>query len=85
MATIEWKRNAIKQLSKIDSVQRPKIVKAIKSLEEFRTANNVKPLSNHQYDYRLRVGNYRVMFDVSNGNVEIVMIQEVKKRNESTY
>ena len=45
MATIEWKRKAIKQLSKIDSAQRPKIVKAVKSLENFRTANNVKPSS----------------------------------------
>lgn len=38
----------------------------------------MKALTNHQYDYRLRVGSYRVMFDVVNDNVEIVMIQEVK-------
>ena len=85
MATIEWKRKAIKQLSKIDSVQRPKITNAVNSLTNYRTANNVKALQNHQYDFRLRVGNYRVMFDVVNGNVEIVLIQEVKKRDETTY
>jgi len=85
MANIEWKRKAIKQLSKIDSVQRPKIKDAVNSLTDYRNAKNVKALQNHQYDYRLRVGNYRVMFDVINGTVEIVLIHEVKKRDETTY
>lgn len=85
MAIIEWKRKAIKQLSKIDSTQRPKIVKAVKTLEDYHSVHKVKVLNHHQYDYRLRVGNYRVMFDVIDGTVQIVMIQEVKKRDESTY
>lgn len=44
----------------------------------------VKALVNHEYGYRLRVGRYRVFFDFD-GEVRIIDIQEVKKRDEHTY
>lgn len=47
-------------------------------------AGNVKALIGHDYAYRLRVGNYRVMFDWD-GTIKVVSIQEVKKRDERTY
>ena len=34
--------------------------------------------------YRLRVGNYRVLFDAET-EVRIIEIQEVKKRDSNTY
>lgn len=43
----------------------------------------VKSLTNHEYGYRLRVGNYRVLFDWP-GEIEIIEIQEVRKRDERT-
>lgn len=45
---------------------------------------NVKALTNHQYGYRLRVGDYRVFFNVAAG-IQVVLIEEVKKRDERTY
>lgn len=45
---------------------------------------NVKALAGHDCAYRLRVGNYRVMFDWD-GAVKVISIQEVKKRDERTY
>ena len=47
-------------------------------------ARNVKALTNHEYGYRLRVGNYRVFFDFD-GAVRIVSIEEVRKRDERTH
>jgi mRNA-degrading endonuclease RelE of RelBE toxin-antitoxin system len=44
----------------------------------------VKHLTNSAIGYRLRVGNWRVLFDFD-GAVRIVTIEEVKKRNERTY
>jgi mRNA-degrading endonuclease RelE of RelBE toxin-antitoxin system len=44
----------------------------------------VKRLSNHPYEYRLRVGRYRVFFDF-HSTVRIIRIEEVKKRDERTY
>lgn len=48
------------------------------------TARNVKALVDHEYGYRLRVGNYRVFFEYD-GDVRIVNIEEVRKRDERTY
>jgi len=47
-------------------------------------ARNVKKLTGHDYGYRLRVGNYRVMFEFD-GEVRIVTVEEVRKRDEQTY
>lgn len=45
---------------------------------------NVKSLINHGQGYRLRVGDYRVLFDWD-GGIKIVNVQEVRKRDERTY
>ncbi len=47
-------------------------------------SGNVKALSGHTYAYRLRVGQYRVLFDWDRV-IHIVSVQEVKKRDERTY
>lgn len=44
----------------------------------------MKALENHQFAFRLRVGRYRVLFDVR-AEIRVIDIQEVKKRDESTY
>jgi mRNA-degrading endonuclease RelE of RelBE toxin-antitoxin system len=35
--------------------------------------------------FRLRVGRFRVFFDLEQSEVKIYLIQEVKKRDERTY
>ena len=53
-------------------------------LLDLSKARNVNALTNYEYEYRLRVGNYRVFFDFD-GAVRIVSIEEVRKRDERTY
>lgn len=84
MNTIKYQRKAAKQLSKLPQKVSADIVLACSELKDFPDCQNIKKLSNHQYDYRLRVGNYRVFFDFD-GVVRIVYIEEVKKRDENTY
>jgi len=60
------------------------IVKEGNKLANFPECKNVKKLVNFKYEYRLRVGDYRVFFNV-NETVEIVFIEEVKKRDNRTY
>ena len=84
MNEVNWTKKALKQLRKIQKQDRVKIVIAADELKDFADSKNVKPLTNHQYGYRLRVGNFRVLFNFET-QVNIVNIEEVKKRNESTY
>jgi len=60
------------------------ITDATRSLINFPNCKKVKPLKNHIYGFRLRVGRYRVFFDYD-GEIKIIAIQEVKKRDERTY
>lgn len=53
-------------------------------LPHFPACSGVKALVNHAHGYRLRVGNYRVLFDFE-GSIKLVRIEEVGKRNERTY
>lgn len=49
-----------------------------------KAIKQLKKLGNHAHGYRLRVGDYRVLFNVLDA-IEVVSIEEVKKRDESTY
>ena len=82
MNRINWTKKALKQLKQIDRTWQLRIVKKVGALKSFPETQGTKELTKHQYGFRLRVANYRVLFDFE-GNV--VRIQEVKKRDEHTY
>ena len=85
MYEVIWKPKARKQLKKIgDRIAIRNIGLAVMDLASFPECPGVKRLENHEYEYRLRVGRYRVFFDVQDV-IRIIEIQEVKKRDERTY
>lgn len=57
---------------------------ATRGLSAFPACPNVKRLTNHEYTHRLRVGDWRVLFNVFE-EISIASIEEVTKRDESTY
>lgn len=88
---IKWKKKATKALEKIQEEQRPKIIEAVRTLEDSDNWHNVRKLVNHKSTHRLRVGQYRVLFtaDDTPGNnvIEIrdLEIDDIKKRDDRTY
>jgi mRNA-degrading endonuclease RelE of RelBE toxin-antitoxin system len=86
MNDIQWKPKALKQLRMIDSRDSAAIRRGVNTeLGALQASRNVKALVNHTFGYRLRVGNYRVFFDLESGTTSIVHIEEVRKRDERTY
>ena len=83
MYLIEWSRKAFKQLNKIDIQFQKKIVIQVSELKNWPDCRNVIAIKNSD-NYRLRVGNYRIIFDVKQ-KLKIISIEKVKKRNERTY
>jgi mRNA interferase RelE/StbE len=80
-----WQPRAFKQLNKIgERTIQERILTASRGLSEFPACSNVKRLVNHERTYRLRVGNWRVLFDVFE-EISVISIEEVKKRDENTY
>ncbi len=85
MNSIDWQPKALRQPRKIEAHASKQIRIAVTTeLADLSKARNVKALTNHEYGYRLRVGNYRVFFEFD-GAVRIVSIEEVRRRDERTY
>jgi len=68
-----------------DRKVRERIVKAVALLDNFPDCQNIKALTPHKSDYRMRVGNWRILFDMIDETPAIISIEEVKKRDERTY
>ena len=85
MNVINWTKKARKQLAPIPRHDIERIIDAVESLGKWPDVQNVKSLSERN-DYRLRIGRYRVLFTVTPScEVTVILIEEVKKRNEHTY
>lgn len=86
MVEVMWTRRALKQLSKIDSRYRRAIAEKSQQLVAFPVVPlDVKKIEGNDTLFRLRVGNYRVIFQLINGEPVVVVIQEVKRRATHTY
>ncbi|WP_440996076.1 type II toxin-antitoxin system RelE family toxin [Arhodomonas sp. SL1] len=84
---IEWTRRATKDAAHLDAADRRRVVTAVGTLADWpacRGTVDVKALKGHTHQYRLRVGRYRVLFDVED-SLEVVSVERVRKRDERTY
>ena len=77
--SIEIKPTAIKDLNSLDRKEALRITEKIKALEN-DLSGNVKKLTNFTPEYRLRVGDYRVLFGIEGQNV---IVYRIKHRKEA--
>ena len=77
---VEIDSKALKDLSKIHKSEVKKIISKIEGLEKYPNISNIKKLTNFEPPYRLRVGNYRVLFDIEDN---IITVYRVKHRSKS--
>ncbi len=84
MNAVIWSRKAQKQLLKLPKKDALVIYDRVEELKSFPECRSVKRLTGNYYDYRLRVGRYRVLFNHDH-EIKVVSIEEVKKRDERTY
>jgi mRNA interferase RelE/StbE len=70
---IEFKPRALKDLKSLPSAAQRRVLVKIEDLQN-DLAGDVKKLTNYSPEYRLRVGNYRVLFEVDKSNVVIYRI-----------
>ncbi len=73
------RQTAIKEIKKISEPFKSRIKSKILELSSFPEIPNVKKLKNHQPVYRLRVGQYRILFDVIDDRIEIASIRHRKE------
>ena len=68
-----------KSLKKIDKKEIVSILKAIKKLSISFGGLNIKKLVNFKPKYRLRVGNYRILFEM---DLDMISVYDVKHRKD---
>jgi mRNA-degrading endonuclease RelE of RelBE toxin-antitoxin system len=78
---LEYDLRAIKNLSKFPKSDAAAIVSALEALST-RGSGNVLPLKNHEAQYRLRVGHYRVFLDVLERTELVEVIKNGRKVKE---
>ena len=76
---IEFKPRAAKDLRLINADDGRRILAKVRAMEN-DLAGDVKRLTDFEPQYRLRVGNYRVLFSVENDNI---IIYRIKHRREA--
>ena len=76
MFNIEWKENAIKELAKLERNLSSRIYKKVTSLKENFNSVDIKRLQNSDL-FRLRVGDYRVLFEIKK---DIIIILKISNR-----
>lgn len=85
MYDIEWQPKAYRQLKKIKERETLSVIReAVFDLANWPHCRNIVALKNRESGYRLRVGSWRVLFEVHD-HIRVIAIQEVKKRHEQTY
>ncbi len=72
--SIEFKKIAVKDLKKINRKDSSRMMTKIKEMGE-GLKSNIKKLTNYSPEYRLRVGDYRVLFELVGNKIIIYRIK----------
>lgn len=73
---IEYEKDAVKYIQSQDRATKQRLKLAIEKLPD----GDVKKLQGYRNDYRLRVGNLRVLFSVKN---DIIIVKDVLPRGQA--
>ena len=86
MNKIEWTRRALKQIISIDQRYVHNIRNKVNELSVFPDVSlDIKKISGQSNQFRLRVGIYRILFEVINEDPVIISIQAIRRRTSTTY
>ncbi len=77
---IELRKSAVNDLKSLPKTLKDVVHSKIAELVNFPNVSNIKKLTNFEPAYRLRIGDYRVLFDIKNDNI---VIGRVLHRKES--
>lgn len=72
---IEWKRSAIKELNQLPKEAINRIVEHVSALAENPFPNGVRKLIGTDEIYRIRIGEYRVIYQVFAQKLVIIIIR----------
>lgn len=79
--SVQWKRSTKKDLRKIPRTEVEKIVRAVGELSKNPRPESSKKLSGSEYTYRIRVGAFRVIYEIHEHEV-VIQVMKVGHRSD---
>jgi mRNA interferase RelE/StbE len=79
---IEFRRSAERDLRKIRTEMLPRILLAIEELASNPRPSGFRKLEGAEHSYRIRVGDYRVLYEVAD-KLLVVSIEHVRHRRDA--
>jgi len=73
MYNIGWKEHALQDLKKLEYSISKRIIKKVEELSENPFSKDIKKLKGSD-DFRLRVGDYRVIFSIEKNIIQILKV-----------
>ncbi|MET3904620.1 type II toxin-antitoxin system RelE/ParE family toxin [Paenarthrobacter sp. 4246] len=71
---------AAKEIRKLDAPVRRKILLAIAELEQNPRPDGVRKLSAQSNSWRIRLGDYRVLYEIHDGELVIIIFRAAHRR-----
>ncbi|MFC1499075.1 type II toxin-antitoxin system RelE/ParE family toxin [Verrucomicrobiota bacterium] len=78
---IDWKSSALRELKRLDRQMVPRIIAAVEALASDPFPSRVKKLHGGELTYRIRVGDYRVIYEVFSNRL-VIEITRVRHRKD---
>ena len=82
MYSVLIERAAEKALAKLSAEMRQRTIAAIKALAENPRPSGCRKLTGSENDWRIRVGDYRVIYEIAD-EIRVVRIHRVRHRREA--
>lgn len=79
--TVIIPKSAEKQLNNIPQKERKKIIEAIKLLVDNPRPNGVKKLKGYEQTYRIRIGDYRVIYQIKDQEMLILILDSIHRKD----
>ena len=79
--TVEWKHSALKDLKRIDRAMIPKILASVEDLSQEPFPDGHRKLQGTDHTYRIRIGDYRVVYELFLARIRIEVIRVGHRRD----
>ena len=76
---LTYHRDAVKFIAKQEKAVQERIAQGLKGLLEIPPSGDIKTMKGHQGLYRLRIGTYRIIFEILHKE-KIIYIQAIDSR-----
>lgn len=81
--SVRYEKRAVKALSSMNKAMQTRILKAICGLTQEPPKGDIKPMQGKAFGlFRLRVGDYRIIYDISENEIRVLTIHDIESRGD---